>query len=368
MKTSLKETLGQHLIIGFEAEQVDNSVRKLLDTYRPAGVILFSRNLRTAEQTAQLVRDLYAHLPHRPFLSIDEEGGTVDRLKQILPPLPSAESVARTGKPSLAHHQGDLIGAALRLLGFNLNFAPVLDVGTVASREALAQRTFGDDPTRVTEFARSFIEGLKRHRILPCGKHFPGLGSAGADTHFHLPLVDEPMVGLWQQDLVPYRRLAQLKLLPMVLVGHACYKAYDFQTRVPASLSSRIIRGLLRQKMNYQGLVVTDDLEMGAITDNTPLREIGVRALEAGCDLLIVSRRERSIHEIMAGLEKAASKGGLDLERLKESRARIARVRQGLAAPPASFNANEFAKLTRRFKQFSEQIQEAEVKLHAVGQ
>ena len=365
MNTSLMETLGQHLIIGFEAEQVDNSVRKLLDTYRPAGVILFARNLRTAEQTAQLVRDLYAHLPHRPFLSIDEEGGTVDRLKKFLPPLPSAESVARTGKPSLAHQQGDLIGAALRLLGFNLDFAPVLDLRTHTSREALAQRTFGDDPTQVTEFARSFIEGLKRHRILPCGKHFPGLGKAGADTHFHLPLVDEPMVGLWQQDMVPYRRLA--KLLPLVLVGHACYKAYDFQTPVPASLSSRIIRDLLRQKMNYQGLVVTDDLEMGAITDSVPLREIGVRALEAGCDLLIVSRRERSIHEIMTGLEKAASKGSLDLGRLKESRARIARLRRGLAAPPASFNANEFAKLTQRFRQFSEQVQEAEVKLHAVG-
>ena len=365
MKTSLKETLGQHLIIGFEAEQVDNSVRKLLDTYRPAGVILFARNLRTSEQTAQLVRDLYAHLSPRPFLSLDEEGGTVDRLKKILPPLPSAESVARTGRPSLAHHQGDLIGAALHLLGFNLDFAPVLDVSTHASRKTLTQRTFGDNPIQVTEFARSFIGGLKRHRILPCGKHFPGLGNAGADTHFHLPFVDEPMVGLWQKDLVPYRRLA--KLLPMVLVGHACYKAYDFQTRVPASLSGRIVRGLLRQKINYQGLVVTDDLEMGAITDNIPLREIGVRALVAGCDLLIVSQRERSIHAIMTGLEKAASRGGLDLERLKESRTKIARVRQGLAKFPTSFNAKEFEKLTRRFKQFSEQIQKAEVKLHAVG-
>lgn len=365
MKTSLLETLGQHLIMGFEGEQVDSSVRKLLDTYRPGGVILFARNLRTAEQTAKLLRDVCTILPYRPFLSVDEEGGTVDRLKKILPALPSAGSVGRTGQPSLAYRQGDLIGAALRLLGFNLDFAPVLDLGTRASRGALAERTFGDNPTEVTEFARSFIEGMKRHRVLPCGKHFPGLGSADADTHFHFPLVDKPMVKLWQQDLLPYRRLE--KLLPMVMVGHACYKAFDYQTRVPASLSSRVIGGLLRRKMNLRGLVVTDDLEMGAITDNIPLREIGVRALEAGCDLLTVGRREHSIREIMAGLEKAASKGGLDLESLRASRARIARVRGKLPAPPASFNAGEFVKLTRRFRQFSEQVQEAEVKLHAFG-
>ena len=239
MSTSSREILGQHLILGLKSTQVNKTVRSFLDTYKPSGVILFARNLVSPEQTAQLNRELCSELSPNPFISMDEEGGPVDRLKKILPPLPSAESIAKTGNPSFANLQGDLIGCAFRLLGFNLNFAPVLDIGYSASKRILLKRTYGNNQNEVSKFANSFIRGLEKHQILSCGKHFPGLGTAREDTHSRLPLIVRSMVNLWQKDLIPYRRL--LEHLPMVLVGHACYKAYDFHAPIPASVSTNII-------------------------------------------------------------------------------------------------------------------------------
>ena len=356
MNAPSREILGQHLILGFKQTHVNKTVRSFLNTYKPSGVILFAQNLDSPEQTAQLNRELCSQLSSNPFISIDEEGGPVDRLKKILPPLPSAESIANTGNPSLAYLQGDLIGCAFRLLGFNLNFAPVLDIGNSASKQILSKRTYGDNKNEVSKFAKSFIEGLKKHQILSCGKHFPGLGAAKEDTHFHLPLIVRSMVNLWQQDLVPYRRL--LEHLPMVLVGHACYRAYDFHALIPASLSTNIIKGLLRKKLNYQGLIISDDLEMGSVNKSIPRREIGVRALKAGCDLLILSQQHGSIEEVMIGLEEAVSKGDLDLEQLEKSRARIATARRGLQSLPAIFNRRKFSSLIKKYENFSKRIQQ----------
>ena len=356
MKQFSKEHLSLHLILGFETDRFDRSLQTLLEIYRPGGLLLFARNLRTGEQTAELLRQIVAHLPYRPFLAIDQEGGSVDRLKEILPPLPSAERVLRTEKRSVSYQLGEVIGEGLRRLGFNLNFAPVLDLATPVSRTVLGSRTFGEDGGTVTEFANAFLEGLSRHRILSCGKHFPGLGGADADTHFHLPMVDKSMKKLWQEDLIPYRRLSAD--LPLILVSHACYKAYDFQSPLPACLSPAVVDGLLRRKLGYSGLVVTDDMDMGAITRKFSKQEAVVRALEAGCDMLVVGRHEGSLREIVSALESAVKQGRLSRERLKESRERIVRLQRNLPLPPSTFNVRAFEKLNHKFRRLSEQIDE----------
>ena len=356
MKQSWKEHLGQHLILGFETDRYDRSLQALLETYQPGGLLLFARNLRTGEQTAELLRQISTHLPYRPFLALDQEGGSVDRLKGILSPLPSAERVLRTGKRSLAYRLGEVIGEGLRRLGFNLNFAPVLDLAHPVSRSVLGSRTFGEDGETVTKFANAFLEGLSRHQVLSCGKHFPGLGGANADTHFHLPVVDKPMKKLWQEDLIPYCRLSAN--LPLIMVSHACYKAYDFQSPLPACLSPAVVDGLLRRKLGYSGLVVTDDMNMGAITRKFSRQEAALRALEAGCDMLVVGRHEGSLREIVSALESAVKQGRLSRERLQESREKIARLQRNLPLPPSTFNVRAFEKLNRKFVKLSEEIDE----------
>lgn len=357
MNPSLRDRLGRHLLIGFEADRFDRSLETLLATYRPAGVILFARNLTTGEQTFELLREIAAHLPPRPFLALDEEGGTVDRLKKFLPPLPSAARVAETGDRAGVRRFGETIGEALRLLGFNLDFAPVLDLTTNVSGLPLGSRTFAADADTVTDLAGAFIDGLLRQKILPCGKHFPGLGSAAADTHFSLPIVDKPMARLWLEDLLPYRQLAAK--LPMVLVGHASYKAYDDPSTPPASLSSSVVNGLLRRKMNYPGVVATDDLDMDAVTSHTPFEQIGVRALKAGCDLLLVGQKEESIGKIVQGLERAARQGEPAEEQLEASRQRIGRLQRNLPLPAKKFDKKGFEKLKKKFEHLRTQYSEA---------
>ena len=357
MKESLRDRLGRHLLIGFEGDRFDHSLEKLLEAYRPAGVILFARNLTGGEQTFELLREIAAHLPPRPFLALDEEGGTVDRLKKILPPLPSAALVGQAGKPKNVQRFGETIGEAFRLLGFNLDFAPVLDLATEVSGVPLGSRTFAADADTVTDLAGAFIDGLVRQKILPCGKHFPGLGAAAADTHFSLPIVDKSMAKLWQEDLLPYRQLAAK--LPLVLVGHASYKAYDHQSTLPASLSSSVVNGLLRRKMNYPGVVATDDLDMDAVTSHTRLEEIGVRALEAGCDLLVVGQKEKSIGKIVQGLERAVRQGELTEEQLEPSRQRIGRLQRNLPLPAKKFDQRGFEKLEKKFERIRTQYSEA---------
>ncbi len=205
----------------------------LLKRLQPAGVILFARNIQNGEQTQQLLRECQKCVSTPLFTCVDLEGGTVDRFRNALGATPSAADVFASGDQELFRKHGELIGRNCRALGFNVDFAPVLDLAFEASRNVMSSRTVSVNPKETVTYAREFLAGLKSAKVLGCGKHFPGLGEGKLDSHDDLPVIEKPLKNLWAEDLVPYRTLRQQ--LPFVMISHAAYPQVT-RDRRPASL------------------------------------------------------------------------------------------------------------------------------------
>src|SRR5271169_6897969 len=220
---NLRAHVDQLLIVGFDGTEMSPHLASLLTKIHPAGVILFARNIASAEQTHRLLRGCQKVVTTPLFTCVDLEGGQVDRFRIVLGPAPSAADVFATGDRKLFRKHGRTIGENCRALGFNVDFAPVLDLAFEASRKVMSSRAVSADPKQVVTYAREFLRGLGDAGVLGCGKHFPGLGEASLDTHHELPSVEKPLKKLWEQDLLPYRTLR--RELPLVMVSHAAFLA-----------------------------------------------------------------------------------------------------------------------------------------------
>jgi beta-N-acetylhexosaminidase len=331
-RLSLEDKVGQLFWIGFEGTTAGPALLRLLRDIRPGGLILFARNLAEASQVRDLNDALSRALRLPPFLALDQEGGRVSRLRGLLGPTPTAAALAaRPDAAAAVRRFSEATARALRLLGFNVNFAPVLDLSDPAAQNGIGDRAFGTDGERVAALAGLFARTQIRAGILPVGKHFPGLGRAGADTHVTLPVIEAGAAELWETDLVPYRRLA--RVLPMVMTGHACYPGLQHSDREPASLAREVIEGILRRRIGYRGLILTDDLEMGAVDQRMDGGEQALRALRAGNDGLMFCRSEERIREAFRAVVEAFRARWLKPARLDASLRRIlALKRRHLAA------------------------------------
>ncbi len=220
-KTHRLPDIGQLLIVGFDGTEMTPRLSSLLKRLQPAGVILFARNIKTAEQTWRLLRDCQKCVSMPLFTCVDLEGGNVDRFREALGPTPSAADVFATGDRKLFRKHGQVIGENCRALGFNVDFAPVLDLAFDASRSVMSSRVVSAKPRETVAYAREFLAGLRIAGVLGCGKHFPGLGEGKLDSHHELPVIEKPLKKLWAEDLLPYRLLRTQ--MPMVMVAHAAY-------------------------------------------------------------------------------------------------------------------------------------------------
>jgi len=299
----LREQVGQLLVMGFEGESLSPALVKLISELQPGGVILFARNIHEARQTHALLKDCRRPVATPMFLCVDMEGGTVDRLKHAVAPAPSAASVFASGKKKYFREHGRLVGEECRALGFNVDFAPTSDLGFPASRSVLGSRAVSSDPAQVATYVGEFLRGLKDARVLGCGKHFPGLGEANLDSHHALPAIAKDWKNLWEQDLAPYRALR--RLLPFVMVAHASYPNIA-PDKLPASSSPFWIKEVLRRKIGYRGLVISDDLEMAGALAEGSLAEAAVATLRAGADLFLVSHREELVRAAFEAVLRAA--------------------------------------------------------------
>ena len=205
---SAHRQLGQLLIVGFDGTEMTPHLSSLLKRLQPAGVILFARNTKTAEQTWQLLRDCQKCVSTPLFTCVDLEGGSVDRFREALGPAPSGADVFASGDRKLFRKQGQVIGENCRALGFNVDFAPVLDLAFEASHKVLGSRVVSTNPRETAAYAREFLAGLRAAGVLGCGKHFPGLGEGKLDSHHELPVIQKSLKKLWAEDLLPYRHAA----------------------------------------------------------------------------------------------------------------------------------------------------------------
>src|SRR5579872_5526795 len=311
---------GQTIILGFAGTEMSDRVRGMLSDIQPAGVILFARNITGTQQTHALLRACRDLVKTPIFSCVDMEGGVVDRLKNVVAPAPAVETVAATGDPKLFRKHGKVIGETVRALGFNTDFAPVLDLGLPGSKSVLGSRTASADPAQVIEYARAFLLGLKTAGVLGCGKHFPGLGEANLDTHQELPTVQKDWKRLWNEDLLPYRKLrAQL---PFVMVAHAAYPGVTHDNR-PASLSEQWMTDILRKEIGYKGLIISDDLDMGGVLAAAPIEQAAVQTLRAGADMYLVCQHEENALRAHQAVVREAERDGEFAWRVTEAAQRV---------------------------------------------
>jgi beta-N-acetylhexosaminidase len=328
---TIPEDAGQLLIAGFEGQECGPPLRQLLRKVRPCGVIFFQRNLATPEQFQALVAQVRDSLDPRPFLALDLEGGMVDRFRELLAALPSAQETSRAG---LGRELGQMAGKELAAFSLNVDFAPVLDLGASESRGVMGTRTAGETPKQVIYFAQQFLAGLAEQGVLGCGKHFPGLGSSREDSHLAMPTIHKSLAVLWREDLLPFRHLHSI--LPMIMVAHAWYpevegavvEGSDAADPVPASLSANIVSRLLRQRIGYEGLIVCDDLEMGGALEHCSIGEAAVRAVRAGCEILLVCRHATNVETVWESLVSQAEKDSAFRIQLGHAAERIRQARQ----------------------------------------
>jgi len=361
---SLHAQVGQLLIMGFDGSEPTAGLRQMLVMLQPGGVILFARNILDARQTWNLLRACREVVRTPMFLCVDMEGGTVDRLKTAIAPAPSAEAVAASKDKKLFRAHGRLIGEEVRGLGFNTDFAPVLDLSFAASRSVLTSRTVSDDPKQTVIYAREFLKGLREARVLGCGKHFPGLGEANLDTHEMLPMINKPWKRLWAEDLYPYRALR--RQMAIVMVAHAAYPAVT-KTGLPASLSSKWITEILRRKIGYRGLVISDDLEMGGVQAVAPIDEAAVETLRSGADMFLVCHNEAHVWRTYEAVVRE-SEGDPKFARQVTAAARRVltfkkKMKNLLKSSTERPSAQTVRKLRDQMLKFADQVQKAAVVL-----
>lgn len=351
-----REDLGQLLIIGFDGTEMTARLEALLIKIQPAGVILFARNIKAPEQTWRLLRDCRKCVSTPLFTCVDLEGGQVDRFRDVLTPAPSAAEVFSTSDRKLFRKHGQIIGKNCRALGFNVDFAPVLDLAFEASRTVMSSRAVSTNPRAAALYARGFLNGLRSARVLGCGKHFPGLGEGKLDSHHELPVIRKTVKKLWNEDLLPYRILrAQL---PMVMVSHAAFPMVT-GNRIPASLSPKWISEILRKRIGFRNLIVSDDLEMGAVRAAGAVGEAAVAHIRAGGDLALVCHREEYIEEAYAQLTAAAAGDSRFGRRASDSIKRILAFKKkstSIFRISKSPSSSLIDRLSRNLWEFGEQV------------
>jgi beta-N-acetylhexosaminidase len=371
MSPSQEDSLGQLLILKVNELRWDSSLEHLLHRLRPGGVVIDAPLNGGAEIVCELLFKLACAVPAVPFLAIEEEGGALDPLRAFLPPLPSPRAAAEKGLAAVTR-LGELVGAALQLLGFNTDLAPLLDLASPSmgkrscepvenpgrgtpwrapTEKIAATRAFSPDPPQVAKCGAAFLRGIERHNLLACGRHFPGLGTAQYSSPTEPPVVSKSMAELWREDLVPYRAL--LLRLPLVLVSTAAYKAYDFDLLQSAGLSPRVVEGLLRVKLGYHGVAITCGLETEAVRGPLTLEEAAVQALRAGCDMLLLESAEAA-ERVHGALSAARESGKLPLPRVEQALERIWHAKKGLKPPTGKLSRRSLGQLVSEYTEFAD--------------
>jgi beta-N-acetylhexosaminidase len=315
---------GELLIVGFEGKTAPDDLLARIADGRLGGVVLFARNLGTPDEIATLTRALHAAAPSDgpPLLvSLDQEGGRVQRIKQPLTVWPPMARVAAVGDPAYTEAVGRALGLEVAALGFNVDWAPVLDVHTNPQNPIIGDRAFGSEPRAAAAQALAFWRGLESSGVRGCGKHFPGHGDTATDSHLELPRVDGDEARLREVELVPFAEAARAGV-PMMMTAHVVYRAID---AAPATMSWRWLHEILRGQLGFDGVVVSDDLDMKAVAERWPTREVVQRSLAAGCDCFLACRDAR----IQAEAEAALDDGELR-PRVEESAARVRKLRASL--------------------------------------
>lgn len=351
---TLKEKVGQLYFIGLPSDELEDGAKRLIGEIAPGGICLFARNIKEAGRTRELTQKLRAQLPFEPFISLDQEGGLVDRLRRLVTPMPSVQEISADGNVENAKRLAEITAEVVRTLGFNMNFAPVVDITDEARQDFVMNtqcRTFGCSLEDVVEFTKVYLEALQQGGCIGCLKHFPGIGAVEFDPHNELPTVNLNREEIFDFDLKPYVEHFTTGNVHAIMTGHTTFPPFDLQERdsngklLPSSLSFNIVTKLLRKELGFDGLALTDDLEMGAVVENYGIGEASKMAVKAGSDFVLVCNDPEAIMDSFNAVLNAVENGEISEERIDQSLERIFRVRDSLSQP-LDFDEQKLASLS----------------------
>lgn len=322
---TLEEKIGQLLICGFDGLKPSEEIKGLIKDYNIGGVILFSRNIKDPVQAAKLCNSLQEMAKTPLFICIDQEGGKVNRLPKPFTQFAGNAAIGKSNSVKLAYAFGEITAKELKAVGINTNFAPVLDVNTNPDNPVINERAFSNNPNSVSRFGLAVIAGLQDNGVIACCKHFPGHGDTSLDSHHQMPVVEHSIERLNEIELLPFKHAAENDVAA-IMTAHVLYKGLD--EKYPATLSKKTIHDLLRKEMGFKGLVITDDLEMKAISDNYAIGEAAIGALSAGADIILVCKSYERQKEVRDAVLRAVKDNIITEKRIDESIERITAVKK----------------------------------------
>ena len=338
------ESLGQLILTGVPGKELELKAAKLFRKVQPGGFILFGRNIESATQLRKLIDDLRELSAVEPIITIDQEGGRVSRLRLIGNEPPNAQQLRNKDDVDLIRQHGDITGRLLRVFGFNLDLCPVLDISFDDNADnSLRGRCYGKTVEQVVRNAGAFNAAMRKQGIASCGKHFPGYSAAKSDAHYELPRIDRSREELDRNELAVFRSFIGMGASPeppivdSMMICHGWYPCFE-PKRTPASLSYQVVTELLRDEMSFEGLVMTDDLDMGAILNEYGLEETIRLAIAAGNDLAMICHRIPEIEQVQRIL------GTLPRDQIDRAQETVARFKKKLA-PPHEFSEVAFRKI-----------------------
>ncbi len=348
---TLDEKIGQLLIAGFKGKSLDGQVKALIQKYHVGGLILFKRNIANSTQLLDLMNGLKAANGKNKiplFLAIDEEGGKISRMPEELMNTPACRVIGEKNDKDFAFGIGSAIGNKIKSFGFNLNFAPVLDIDSNPDNPIIGERSFGPDEKIVSEMGIQAMKGFQSQNIISVVKHFPGHGDTLVDSHIGLPTVDKDTDSLMEFELVPFKEAIKQNA-DGIMVAHILYNRID--SKYPATLSEKIITNLLREDLNYDGVIITDDMTMGAILENYDIGEAAVQSIKAGSDILVVCHGYDNEIKVFNSLKTAVENGDITEERIDQSLMRILSLKKKYAISDKIIKDVDIEQINNRLEQ-----------------
>jgi beta-N-acetylhexosaminidase len=329
----IRREIGQLLIGSLPGTTITPEIRSLAREFRLGGLILFSRNIEAPEQVAELAHDAQSLATDSPlWISVDQEGGRVARLKAPFTEWPPMAVLGRSGDPSLASRFAAALAAELKAVGITLDYAPVLDIHTNPKNPIIGDRALAETAEQVAQLGTAIVRGLQDNGVAACGKHFPGHGDTSVDSHLDLPLVEHPPDRIRRVECVPFRAAIAADVA-FIMTAHLLVPALDEEN--PATLSSRIVKGMLRDELGFRGVIVSDDLEMKAIAKTWTVPDAAVRAIGAGCDGLLICSGDVDVQaQALEALIHAAEDGRIARTALDDTQKRLRQAKERFLATP----------------------------------
>lgn len=363
---SMAEKLGQLVVVGIDGYELDQQTKEMIRQYQVGGFVIFGRNVRDSLQLRTLLNSLKeenATVSRIPlFLSVDEEGGRVSRMPEEFLDLPTSAQIGRQNEPALSSQVGSIIAAQLKLLGFNMDFAPVLDINSNPRNPVIGNRAFGSDAETVSKLGIATMKGLQSAKIISVVKHFPGHGDTEVDSHKGLPIVTHDRSRLNSFELIPFAEAIKNNA-DAVMVAHILLPQLDEHN--PASLSKTVITDLLRTEMGFNGVVISDDLTMGAISENHDIGEAAVRAINAGSDLVLVCHGYEKEIAVLNALKNAVETGIIPEERIDQSVYRILKLKERYELTDEPLPLNNQAEINEAIENINQAIREVHQKIRS---